>query len=153
MIYGYLNEGFEDEDHVARHNVLKEAGVDCIYREKNYCKKERPQFDDLIKTIKYGDTFIIWKLSRIGYSIKDMAYKVRVLLEAGVYIKSIKENLDIPTGQGKFMVEALTIINNFTHSIQSERTLAGLERALLEGHIGGRPKSVNSKTPGIEKHI
>ena len=153
MIYGYFIKVPTDKHHSLQLNALKEAGAECIYKEYDFYKKERPQFEVLMKGIKYRDTFIIWKLSRIGYSFKDMMYKVRTLLETGVHIKSIKEDINIPTGQGKLMLETLTTILNFNHSIQSENTLAGLRTALSKGRTGGRPKSIKSKTPEVERIV
>ena len=72
-----------DEDPDTQLNALKKTGAKCIHREKTFYPKGRPRLNILIKRIKYGDTFIIWKLSRIGYSFKDMTGKITTLLKTG----------------------------------------------------------------------
>lgn len=120
-------------------------------------KKER-KIDELLQKIKQNDILIVAELSRLGRSVGQIAMIINDLIEIGVKVICLKENIHLTgmaTIQNKVMVTMFSLFAEIERDLISERTKAGLARARAEGKLLGRPKGTlgKSKLDGREKEI
>ncbi len=94
-----------------------------------------------------GDVIVVWRLDRLGRSLRHLIETVNQLSERGVELRSIKENIDTTTPTGKLMFHIIGAMAEFERDIIQERTLAGLEAARARGRKGGRPKITETMKP------
>ena|SRR5579875_868277 len=94
-----------------------------------------------------GDVIIVWRLDRLGRSLKELIETVNDLAARGIELRSLKENLDTSTSTGKLMFHIMASLAEFERDIIQERTLAGLEAARARGRKGGRPKATSTIIP------
>lgn len=121
---------------------MKARGIDPanIFTDKiSGTTKERPQFNELLKRLRSGDTLTVWKLDRAGRNIKHLIELVENLHKRGVQFISLKENIDTTTATGRLIFNVFASLAEFERDIISERTVAGLEAARARGRVGGRP--------------
>ncbi len=94
-----------------------------------------------------GDVIVVWRLDRLGRSLKQLIETVTHLNERGIELKSIKENIDMTTPTGKLMFHIIGAMAEFERDVIRERTTAGLEAARARGRKGGRPKATETIKP------
>lgn len=128
-------------------DLLTQAGCVRIYSEKiSGVKKERPQLDRMMDTLRDGDTVIITELTRLGRSVRELLHIIERIHEAGASIKSLRETwLDTTTPQGSLMLTIFAGLSQFERDLTRQRTRQGLEAARARGRKGGRPKSDGGK--------
>ncbi len=120
-------------------------------------KKER-KIDELLDNVQKNDTLIVAELSRLGRSVGQIAMIINELINTGVKITCLKEDIHL-TGkasiQNKVMITMFSLFAEIERDLISERTKAGLARARAEGKLLGRPKGTlgKSKLDGKEKEI
>ena len=141
MKIGYARVSTQDQNLDRQLDQLKAAGCEKIYQEKiTGMKKDRPELDRLLDTIRQGDTIIISELTRLSRSTKDLFQLVDIIEKAGANIKSLKESwLDTTTPLGKLMFTIFAGISQFERDLISQRTKEGLQAARARGRQGGRP--------------
>ena len=113
--------------------------------------------DTLLEKLNDGDTLIVAELSRLGRSVGQIAIIVNTLVETGVQLICIKENIKLngsPDIQSKVMLTMFSLFAEIERDLISERTKAGLVRARAEGKLIGRPKGLGkSRLDGKENEI
>lgn len=88
-----------------------------------------------------GDTLVVWRLDRLGRSLKHLIETVGSLQERGIGFHSIQENIDTTTSGGKLVFHVFGALAEFERDLIRERTLAGLAAARARGKTGGKPRS------------
>ena len=101
---------------------------------------QRAGLQKALAILREGDTLVVWKLDRLGRSLKHLVETVQTLQEAGVGFKSLQENLDTTSSGGKLVFHFFAALAEFERDIIRERTQAGLAAARARGRQGGRPK-------------
>lgn len=89
-----------------------------------------------------GDTLVVWKLDRLGRSLKHLIEVIKKLSEQGINFASIQESLDTSTSGGKLIFHIFGAIAEFERGLIQERTQAGLKAARARGRKGGRPRKM-----------
>jgi DNA invertase Pin-like site-specific DNA recombinase len=107
--------------------------------------KERPEFQKLLDYLRPKDVIIIWRLDRLGRSLKDLVQLVNEIQEKGAGLKSLHDNIDTTTPQGKLTFHIFAALAEFEADMIRERTHAGLKAARARGRKGGRPKGLSSQ--------
>lgn len=107
-------------------------------------KAERLGLSEALNYLREGDTLVVWRLDRLGRSLKDLLELVNVLQSQGIGFCSLQENIDTTTSGGKLIFHIFASLAEFERSIIRERTLAGLNAARARGRKGGRPASLDS---------
>jgi DNA invertase Pin-like site-specific DNA recombinase len=102
---------------------------------------ERQGLDDAIGYMRKGDTLVVWRLDRLGRSLKHLIEIVTELQEKGIGLKSLTEQIDTGTSGGKLIFHIFGALAEFERNLIQERTNAGLLAARARGRRGGRPKS------------
>ncbi len=103
-------------------------------------KPERPGLEAALSHLREGDTFIVWRLDRLGRSLKHLIETVTALQKQRIAFKSITENIDTSTATGQRVFHLFGALAEFERNLITERTMAGLEAARARGRTGGRPK-------------
>src|SRR5690606_7617417 len=117
---------------------------EIIFEEKISGKtKERPQLDKMISQLRKGDVVIVWKLDRLGRSLRDLIDIVMSLNERDISFISIKDSINTETATGRFTFNLFAALAEFEREIISERTKAGLQSARARGRLGGRPRGLS----------
>jgi DNA invertase Pin-like site-specific DNA recombinase len=94
-----------------------------------------------------GDVIVVWRLDRLGRSLKQLIETVTMLGERGIELRSLKENIDTTTSTGKPMFHIIGAMAEFERDVISERTQAGLDAARARGRRGSRPKAIAKIEP------
>jgi DNA invertase Pin-like site-specific DNA recombinase len=105
-----------------------------IFQEKVSGKsKERPELGKMIDHLRKGDVVVVWKLDRLGRSLRDLIDLVSAFRDKGVEFVSLKDGIDTGTATGRFTFNIFASLAEFEREIIRERTLAGLEAARPSG--------------------
>jgi len=143
MIYGYARVSTEDQKLHLQTDALKVAGCEKIYSEKISASKERPELEKLIQGLKKGDTVIVWKLDRLGRSLRHLIDLVKDFEDKGVKFVSLQDSINTATAQGRLIFNIFASLAEFERDIIRERTHAGLAAARARGRLGGRKKGIS----------
>jgi DNA invertase Pin-like site-specific DNA recombinase len=103
--------------------------------------------------VREGDTLVVWRLDRLGRSLKDLIERITELHNRKIGFKSITENIDTTTSGGKLIFHIFGALAEFERDIIRERTQAGLQAARARGRKGGRPKALSSKKVAMLKEL
>jgi DNA invertase Pin-like site-specific DNA recombinase len=107
---------------------------------------DRDGLNDALSHVRAGDTLVVWRLDRLGRTLKQLIELINELNDKDVGFKSITENIDTTTSRGKLVFHIFGALAEFEREVIRERTNAGLQAARARGRLGGRP-SVESKDP------
>lgn len=152
MKIGYARVSTADQNLRMQVDALKAEGCKHIYEEKiSGSKTERKELQRMLETVRDGDTIVIWKLDRLGRSLKHLVELVSQLMEKGVGLKSLNDPIDTSTSQGRLIFNIFASLAEFERDIIRERTMAGLKAARVRGRRGGRPKGLSKE--GIRTSI
>ena len=86
---------------------------------------------------------IVWKLDRLGRSLKHLVDLVSTLMEKGIGLKSLQDPIDTTNAQGRLVFNIFASLAEFERDLIVERTHAGLNAARARGRTGGRPKGLS----------
>jgi len=126
--------------------ALQKAGCEQIYTDRvSGTKAERKGLTDALSHLRSGDTLVVWRLDRLGRSLRHLIDTVTDLEARGIGFKSLTENIDTTTSGGKLVFHIFAALAEFEREIIRERTKAGLTAARARGKLGGRPKALTKK--------
>ena len=143
MLIGYARVSTDEQNLDLQRDALLKAGVAAkdIYTDKvTGVKAERPGLQAALSHLREGDTFVVWRLDRLGRSLKHLIETVTTLKEHGVAFKSLTENIDTSTATGTLVFQIFGALAEFERNLITERTVAGLDAARARGRTGGRPR-------------
>src|SRR5262245_41939579 len=109
-------------------------------------KAERPKLNHLIKQLRPGDVLMVWKLDRLGRSLKNLIELVQQLMENDIGLCSLNDPIDTTTSQGRLIFNIFASLAEFERDVIRERTQAGLSAARARGRLGGRPKGISQQS-------
>lgn len=143
MKLGYARVSTRDQNLDLQVDALKRAGCDRIYRDvASGAKTARPALDELLGQLRAGDVLVIWKLDRMGRSLKHLVELVGDLVAREVGLLSLNDPLDTTSAQGRLVFNLIASLAEFERELIRERTQAGLVAARARGRVGGRPKGI-----------
>jgi DNA invertase Pin-like site-specific DNA recombinase len=146
MLIGYARISTHDQTLALQRDALEKAGCEKIFTDKvSGTKAERKGLTEALSHLRRGDTLVVWRLDRLGRSLRHLIDTVTSLSERGVGFKSLQENIDTTTSGGKLVFHIFGALAEFEREIIRERTQAGLEAARSRGRKGGRPKALTTK--------
>jgi DNA invertase Pin-like site-specific DNA recombinase len=148
MRIGYIRVSKDEQATLLQEDALKRELCERIFLEKVTGRRfDRTEFLKMLEILRPGDIVIVWKLDRLGRSLKELIETVQTLEKRGVELKSLKENIDTSTATGRLMFHIFASLAEFEADITRERTHAGLEAARARGRRGGRPKAIDTIKP------
>lgn len=146
MRIGYARVSTNDQDPALQRDALEKAGCERIYEEHaSGATANRPQLERMIDQLRPGDEIVVWKLDRLGRSVKDLVDLVNRLHELKVEFTSLTEGIDTSTPGGQLVFHIFAAIAEFERDLIRERTQAGLQAARARGRNGGRPPKLDAK--------
>jgi DNA invertase Pin-like site-specific DNA recombinase len=141
MLIGYARVSTIDQNLDLQRDALKKAGCERTFEDKESgAKAERAGLAKALDALRPGDTLVVWKLDRLGRSLRHLVETVQALSARGVGFKSLQESLDTTSSGGKLIFHLFAALAEFERDIIRERTQAGLVAARARGRKGGRPK-------------
>ena len=123
-------------------DALKQADCELIFMDTaSGSRATRPEPDRIIDQLRQGDVVTVWRLDRLGRSIKNLIELVADFDERGVGFRSLSESIDTTTSGGQLIFHVFAALAQFERELIVERTNAGLAAARARGRVGGRPRA------------
>lgn len=138
MKVGYARVSTQDQKLELQTNELEKYGCEKIFKEKKSAVKGRPELDKLLSHLRSGDVVVVWKLDRLGRSLRHLIDLVAQFKELEVGFVSLSDNIDTTSAQGRLIFNIFASFAEFERELISERTKAGLKAAREKGRVGGR---------------
>jgi DNA invertase Pin-like site-specific DNA recombinase len=146
MKIGYARISTVDQNLELQTDALEKIGCEKIFTDQaSGTKDDRQGLIDAIEFCRTGDSLIVWKLDRLGRSLKHLIETINHLHEKKVGFVSLQENIDTTTSGGKLIFHVFGALAEFERELIRERTNAGLASARARGRLGGRPKAMTTK--------
>ena len=146
MLIGYARVSTDEQNLDLQLSALKQADCEQIYTDKvSGTKANRPGLTEALSHLRQGDTLVVWRLDRLGRSLRHLIDTVTDLQDRGIGFKSLQESIDTTTSGGKLVFHIFGALAEFEREIIRERTKAGLTAARSRGKTGGRPKALTEK--------
>jgi len=154
MLVGYARVSTADQNLDLQKDALAQAGCERVFTDTaGGAKAERPGLAAALDFLRPGDTLAVWKLDRLGRSLKHLIETVQQLESRGVGFRSLRESIDTTTSGGKLVFHLFAALAEFERDIIRERTEAGLAAARARGRKGGRPKALNDKRAAMAQTL
>lgn len=150
MLVGYVRVSSADERQNTdlQQDAMRQAGIDerNIYGDRvSGSIDHRPGLEECLSFIRPGDVLVVWKLDRLGRSLRHLITIVEALREKGVGLRSLTEPIDTTTSMGELVFHFFGAIAQYERSLIQERVNAGLAAARHRGRFGGRPRRIDSE--------
>jgi DNA invertase Pin-like site-specific DNA recombinase len=143
MKIGYSRVSTTDQHLDLQHDALTKAGCEKIFSDTmSSTRLDRPGLAEAFSHLRSGDTLVVYKLDRLGRSVKGLMTFTDELKTRGVEFESLCEKIDTSTAMGKCFFQITSAFAELERNLIVERTHAGLEAARARGRIGGRPRKV-----------
>lgn len=138
--FGYWRVSTPDQDPAYQIAALEKHGVDHVFGEKiTGARMNRPELNKLLKVCRRGDCIVVWKMDRLGRSLKDVLITIEDMSAKGIQVKSLTEPIDTTSPMGTLIMQILLAVAQMERSLISERTKAGMQRRKEEGQRFGKP--------------
>jgi len=153
MLIGYARVSTQDQNLELQIEALQKAGCKKIFEDKaSGSRGERPGFAKAQESLRKGDTLVVWKLDRLGRSVKNLVDLVGELQRQGVQFRSLTDSIDTGTASGRFFFHVMASLAEMERELTIERTRAGREVARQLGRVGGRKRQMTeSKIKSAKK--
>src|SRR6202161_1380568 len=140
MKYGYARVSTDDQNPALQLAALKKAGCKTVFKDEGLwgATPQRAALLRSLKKLEHGDTLIVWKLDRLGRSLRDLITMLDDLRARGVKFHSLTEAIDTATPTGRAMWQMIGVLAELERSLISERTRAGVQAAQRRGVKFGR---------------
>ncbi|MBN1546289.1 MAG: recombinase family protein [Syntrophaceae bacterium] len=143
MLVGYVRVSTQDQNLDLQLEALQKAGCEKIYEDKaSGSKAERPGLKLALEVLREGDTLVVWKLDRLGRTVKQLVAFVSEFEEQGIHFKSLTDAIDTSTPSGRFFFHIMASLSQMERELMLERTRAGLAAARVRGRMGGRKRKM-----------
>lgn len=146
-IIGYARVSTRKQSMAMQRRVLKQSGCDRIYTDKGISgrRADRPGLESALAALEPGDCLVVWKLDRLGRSVRHLSELLERFETEGIHFKSVSDGLDTTTALGKMTFYIYAAVAQFYCDLISENTLEGLETARENGNHPGRPPKLDEK--------
>lgn len=146
MLVGYARISTGDQNLDLQLDALKQAGFERIFTDEiSGSKSKRPGLGDALDFVRAGDTLVVWRLDRLGRSLKDLIRRIDELKGGDINFRSLHEHIDTGSSTGKLIFHVIGALAEFERDLIRERTKAGLKAARARGRHGGRPRGMTPK--------
>ncbi|GGC14668.1 recombinase family protein [Dyadobacter sediminis] len=146
MKIGYARVSTQDQNLEMQLDALGKAGCEKVFQEKaSGIKSDRPQLAAMQQILREGDVIFIYKLDRLGRSLKHLLEMTADLAKRGIGLVSINDSIDTTTAQGRLIFNIFASLAEFERDLIRERTKSGLEAARARGRKGGRSRGLSKE--------
>lgn len=154
MLVGYARISTADQSLNLQEDALKHAGCERVYTDTaSGATSERTGLNAALEFVREGDVFVVWRLDRLGRSLRDLLETVAALEARKIGFKSLSESLDTTSSSGKFFFQVFGALAEFERNLIRERTQAGLKSARARGRLGGRPKTLDPQKAELARRL
>jgi DNA invertase Pin-like site-specific DNA recombinase len=141
MLVGYARVSTTEQNIELQIDALKKADCGQIFQDKaSGSISQRPGLVSALDYVRKGDTLVVWRLDRLGRSLRHLIETIAQLDERGIGFRSLQESIDTTTSGGRLIFQIFGALAEFERNLIQERTRAGLNAARARGRVGGRPK-------------
>lgn len=153
MLIGYARVSTQVQNLELQLDALTKAGCQKVFEDTiSGSRADRPGLGKALDMLREGDTLVVWKLDRLGRSVKQLVELVSALHKQNVQFKSLTDSIDTGTPSGRFFFHVMASLAEMERDLIVERTRAGLDVAKRLGRKGGRkPKMTDSKIESAKK--
>jgi DNA invertase Pin-like site-specific DNA recombinase len=145
-LVGYARVSTDDQNASLQVDALTNAGCIMVFTDHaSGSKVSRPELDRMLDQLRTGDVVVVWRLDRLGRSLKNLIELVEGLAGRGVGFRSLSESIDTTTANGRLFFSIMGALAEFERDLIRERTHAGLAAARARGRVGGRPTVMSAK--------
>ena len=149
---GYARVSTLEQDEALQHDALAAAGCQRVFVDKASGKLEhRPALDAMLEQLRPGDSVTVWRLDRLGRSLRHLIDVVADLERRDVSFRSLTEAIDTSTPVGRMTFHLFGALAEFERDLIRERTMAGLAAARARGRRGGRPTVMTTEKIAVAK--
>lgn len=146
MLVGYARVSTPDQKLTLQKDALRKAGCKRIFTDvASGAQASRDGLSAVLAFLREHDTLVVWKLDRLGRSLKHLLEMVTALQERKIGFCSLQEHLDTTTSGGKLVFHVFGALAEFERDLVQERTRAGLTAARARGRKGGRRRVMDDK--------
>ena len=146
MLIGYARVSMLEQNLNLQLDALKSIGCKKLYEDKvSSSKLNCPGLNKALEDLRKGDTLVVWKLDRLGGSLRSLIELINDLEEKEIMFRSIQDGIDTSTSIGQFFFHITGAFAELERNLIKERTKAGLDSARARGRTGGRKPSLNKK--------
>jgi DNA invertase Pin-like site-specific DNA recombinase len=146
MLIGYARVSTDEQSLDLQLDALKAAGCKRIFTDKvSTTKADHPGLADALSHLRHADVLVIWKLNRLGRTVKGLVDFVADLHGRKIQFRSLTDGIDTTTPAGRFFFHVMASLAQMERELLAERTRAGLDAARRRGRVGGRKRRM---TPG-----
>lgn len=154
VIVGYARVSTVEQNLELQRDALRRAGCEQIFEDYvSGATTERPGWGQARATLRAGDTLVVWRLDRLGRSLKHLIEVVTALDDRGVGFKSLQESLDTASSGGRLVFHIFGALAQFERELIQERTRAGLAAARARGRHGGRPRKLTPRQAATARRL
>lgn len=154
MLIGYARVSKQDQSLDLQVDALTKAGCNRIFEDRiSGSTDQRPGLNRLMDSLRPGDTLVVWKLDRLGRSVRSLIDLVNQLRSQGVEFKSLTDSIDTSTISGRFFFNVMASLAEMERELIVERTRAGLDAAKKLGRHGGRKRVMTDSKLSAAKHL
>ena len=153
MLIGYVRVSTSDQNLSLQKEALIKAGCKKIFEDQmSGTKDNRPGLNAALEILREDDILVVWKLDRLGRSVKSLITLVNDLNSNNIHFKSLTDSIDTSTTAGRFFFNVMASLAQMERELIVERTKAGLDAAKKQGRVGGRKKVMtDSKLASAKK--
>lgn len=146
MLIGYARVSTADQKLDLQNDALTKAGCERIFTDTaGGAGAERTGLEQALSFARKGDTIVVWKLDRLGRSLRHLVETLAALRDRGIGFRSLQESIDTTTSGGKLVFHVFAALAEFERDLIRERTRAGLDAARARGKKGGRRPKLDDK--------
>src|SRR5215213_881825 len=154
MLVGYARVSTQDQTLDLQLDALRKAGCEKVFTDTvSGAKSERKGLHEALSYARENDVLVVWRLDRLGRSLKDLIEIISQLDARKIGFKSLTENIDTTTSGGKLIFHIFGALAEFERNLIRERTGAGLQAARERGRKGGRPKSLTGNKVDMARKL
>jgi DNA invertase Pin-like site-specific DNA recombinase len=154
MLVGYARVSTQEQNLDLQKDALKKAGCEKIFTDiGSGADFERKGLVDALKYMRKEDCLVVWKLDRLGRSLKDLIATINDIHSKKMCFQSLQEHLNTATSAGKLVFHVFGALAEFERDVIRDRTKAGLNAARARGRLGGRPRIMDQSKIDMAKSL
>lgn len=154
MRIGYARVSTEDQNLALQTDALEKGGCDRLFTDKaSGSRADRPGLKEALSHLRAGDTFVVWKLDRLGRGVKGLVDLVTDLEAKQIHFQSLTDKIDTSTPAGRFFFHVMASLAQMERELIIERTRVGLEAARRKGRVGGRKRRMTESKVESARHL
>jgi DNA invertase Pin-like site-specific DNA recombinase len=151
---GYARVSTDDQNAQMQVDALTAAGCTNVFTDTaSGSLASRPELDKMLAHLRPDDVVVVWRLDRLGRSLKNLIALVEDLADKEVGFRSLTEGIDTTNTGGKLVFHIFAALAEFERDLIRERTMAGLAAARARGRVGGRPRTMTPEKIAVARSM